>query len=303
MKHKAIFLSVLLLLVLTSCALAQPEAETGDQFAGLYVVPGPPDSRPDLWDSEANPHLTARGSIRVEAGQIGGLDLPQYVLFGEKQGDAYVFPGLEGGYSLFLLRGTTADGTPLSEVVSDMAPGEYLISVSDEGTSDTISGTLYYGPPLGAADWDPYGNKNCWTAYRVYQTPDGRVYLDSVSVCFEGGTYNETSTQRVTTNGEVTENTLSVTVTGQAVPRLERLVVTQFSGDNAALSSQEISLQDPLPAFRCGPDAAWVLVEEHSREGVVRTALPAPEASPISHQVILLDEAGQGRPVSLEITQ
>ena len=33
---------LLLLSVLTSCALAQPEAESGDQFAGLYVVPGSP---------------------------------------------------------------------------------------------------------------------------------------------------------------------------------------------------------------------------------------------------------------------
>ena len=303
MRRKIKILPVLLLLsVLTSCALAQPEAESGDQFAGLYVVPGSPVSLAGFWES-GNPNMTAYGSERINVEGIGGLDFPQYVLFGEKSGDVYVFPGLEGGYSLFLLRGTLDSGAPLSSVISDMIQGEYNTYVSDEGTTNVISGSIYYGPPLGEENWDP--GESFWTAYSVYQTRDGRPYLDGTPASFQGGigSYTVTSTQRLTTNGKVSEDSLSVTVSDQVVPRLERVVVTQFSADNTVLCSVEIPLQDSLPAVVCEREAAWALVEEYSGEGVARTAYSLPTDDPISHQLVLLDEDGLGRPVRLDITQ
>lgn len=46
----------------------------------------------------------------------------------------------------------------MTAVQSDMSPGEEgtTINNSDQGTAETASGVIWWGPPLDApADWDP----------------------------------------------------------------------------------------------------------------------------------------------------
>ena len=89
----------------------------------------------------------------------------------------------------------------------------------------------------------------------------------------------------------------------KAVPRLEGLVVRQFDGEGGQLSAEELTLEGELPAVTWLPEAAWVLVEERSPQGVVRTAYtrPGPEEEPVTHPVVLLDSAGIGRVAELTV--
>lgn len=287
-------------LLLAGCSLARPEAEgaAADPFVGFYVVREEGDGFFD------NPNLTEYGSSAVDLEGFGRFDLPREVLFAEQKGREYVFPGLENGYSLFVLHREEPHGA-VTEVVSNMAPHKDGMAVryTDDGHSETLSGTIYYGPPLGEEDWEEYDAQETWHAYRVYQAPDGRPYLDGSGNRFTGGglgAYTETRTNTITENGEAVESSLSVTVSGEAVPRLERLVVTQFDAKNQIVYSGDLS-RDELPEIHCAPETAWVLVEEHSGEGVVRTVYNAPDGEPISHPVVLLDGGGLGRLEYLQI--
>ena len=185
MKHKMQWLlpALLALLALTGCSLARPEAESGgDRFVGFYLVRE--ESGRDFYQ---NPHLEEYGGETVRLDGYGAINIPREVLFAQKEGEEWVFPGLEG-WRLFVYRGFEEDGGTYLSMVTDLAPGEEppQFKITDEGGVDIISGALYLGPPLGQADWDPYEDRSVWTTYRVYQAPDGRPYLDGSGNSFTG---------------------------------------------------------------------------------------------------------------------
>ena len=304
MKKLKFLLLSLLALTLTGCSLAQAEAppEGGDRWVGFYVVPSQ-----SGWDAFCNnPYLEEYGALEVETEQFGTLTAPRDVLFAvEDEAGNYTFPGIETGFNLFYLDETTK-GSHCTRVVSDMAPYEDGVRIEerDEGSSITFGGTVCFGPPLGVADWDPYDDNTIWTFYRVYQTEDGRVYIDGNGNSANGPiTHTATETRTVTENGETTrEETLSVTVAVKVVPRLERLAVTQFDGNNAILKSEDLSLQNDRTEVRCLAEAAWILVEEISAGGVERTVCEVPEGEdPVSHDYVLLDDDGYGGLACLNI--
>lgn len=308
MKKNRWLLCALAALLLAGCSLAQPEerASGGDRFAGFYLVctQGYSDRLLD------NPYLEEYGTDSFETGQFGTLSFSREVLFAvEDETGNYVFPGMEGGYSLFRIETNDEHGY-VSQMVSNMAPGEEgnAIRVSDEGTSNTISGTVYCGPPLGAEDWDAHvDNTRIWTCYRVYQTADGRVYIDGSGNSSGGGGgfgYSENQTQTITDwDGETVTENIDVHVKVEIVERMERLVVTQFDGNNASVRSDDLALRDELPEINCEAETAWVLVEEVNSGGTVRTAYNVPEEGeePVSHMVVLLDGEGLGRNAYLTI--
>lgn len=306
-KISALVLAALCL-ALAGCSLARPDAgRAEDRFAGFYVVREDTAARSNFWSSD-NPLLEEYGSREVKLDRYGSFSFPDLVLFARKEGLGYVFPGLEGGFSLFILHEERSYG-PVTEVVSNMAPGEEGTAIrdTDEGYSETISGTIYSGPPLGAKDWDPYNDKGVWHVYRVYVTQDGRPYLNGEGNSFVGGFsgYTETKTYTTNANGEKrTEETTRVTVSSKTVPRLERLVVTEFDAGNHILRSQELPLQEDLPDVRCEAETAWVLVEEVSAGGTKRTLYDIPDSEdeyPDSHLVVLLDDKGVGQLAYLDI--
>lgn len=312
MKRSKRLAAALAALLLAGCSLAQPEkeAEQGDRWVGVYVVPSQ-DGRDGFYD---NPNLEEYGSAQVETDQFGTLTFPQEVLFAvEDEAGGYTFPGLEKGYSLFVYRKYGA-GEPDHKgrdyamgIASNMAPGEEgpQISYTDEGVSETASGTVYYGPPLGVTDWDAYENRGVWTAYRVFQTAEGRIYLDGSGNSYSGGgsSFTETRTYTYAENGEtVKEDKVTVSVSLQDVPRLEKLIVTQFDESNAVLQSDDLNLQNDRPELRCLPETAWVLVEEVSSEGAERTVYNPPEGEdPVTHAYVPLDDEGFGHMAYLNI--
>lgn len=299
------------LLLLTGCSLAQPErkAEQGDRWVGFYVMP---EGRGSFYD---NPNLTEYGTDSIDTEEFGALTFSREVLFAVKDGAGkYTFPGLEKGFSLFVYREYSEDASDHKGldyavgVASNMAPGEETtqISYTDEGVSYSASGTIYYGPPLGVTDWDAYENRGVWAAYRVFQAADGGIYLDGSGNSYSGGgsSFTETRTYTYAENGEtVKEDKLTAAVKLQPIPRLEKLLVTQFDKTNAVVRSDDLALREALPEIDCEPETAWVLVEEISKGGTVRTLYNVPEEGedPVSHQVVLLDGEGLGRLAYLTI--
>lgn len=309
MRKSKILLFLSAVLLLTGCSLARAEeavsTSMGDRLAGLYLVYTADGSRDEFY---SNPNLEEYGSMEAETQQFGTLSFPQQALFAaEDAAGNYIFPGLENGYSLFLLEKEEEYGH-VSEMVCNMAPGETAnnITATDEGTTNTISGTVYFGPPPGAENWDSYAANGIWTCYRVYQAPDDRVYIDGSGNSFSGGGgfgYSESQTNTFTENGEATTSSLTVNVKVESVSRMKKLVVTQFDRNNAVIRSDDLALRDDLPEITPDPAAAWVLVEEIGPECTVRTVynVPSADEDPVSHQLVLLDDDGLGHVAYLRI--
>ena len=308
MKKVRWLLCALAALLLAGCSLAQPEKRTpgGDRFVGFYLVHTPEYSSDKFYN---NPRLEGYGVDSIKTDRFGTISFPREVLFAvEEEPGKYVFPGMEGGYSLFITTEAREYG-PTTSIHSNMAPGKETNSIHDSGseTSYSISGTVYCGPPLGAEDWDKYADNSIWTCYRVYQAEDGRVYMDGSGNSSGGGGsfgYGENQTRTTTDwNGDTITESIDVNVWVETVERMERLVVTQFDENNAVVRSDDLALREDLPRVRCEAETAWVLVEEISRDGTVRTVynVPGEEEVLVSHMVILLDDEGLGKNVYLTI--
>ncbi len=304
MRHKLFALLLAgLTVLLAGCSLARPEAENSqDRFCGFFMTCGEDGPGMGFYD---NPNLTEMGAETLDAGEYGRFSVPRQVLVFNKE--ARTFPGMEG-YSLFIYRGSHADGSSYIASVSDMGEPSFHTTVTDQGNRDEIEGTVYMGPPLGAENWDPNDNRKVWHAYRVYQAEDGTVYLDGSGNSYGGAggmSTTETASYTSTENGEtVSEDSVSVTVHIEVVPRLEELVVSQFGDDSSLLRSDSLSLTGGLPAVTPEEDAAWLLVEERFGDGTVERAaynVPNKDQAPIFHSVVLLDKDGAGEAVSLEI--
>ena len=310
MKNK--WLCLLLAAVLTAlagCSLARPERETAaeDRWIGFYVVYNPPGTY-DTFSS--NPHLTEMGATSLDTGDYGALTIPREVLLGVEDPDTgdITFPGLTG-YSLFI-RHRQEDYGPVSQVVSDMSPGEEgtTINSSDRGTAETASGVIWWGPPLDApADWDPYESAaGIWHAYRVYETADGQVYLDGSGNSYSGGGnmgFSEDAAYTYTENGESLTDSVSVSVSVKYTSRLTALRVVEFGDDNTVVNTTEVPLTEELPALSPAVDTAFLIVEEESEEGVKRTLYARPDwaEGAVYHEVVLLDQEGCGHGAYLTI--
>ena len=310
MRNKLLcLLLAAVLTALTGCSLAQPEQEAAqeDRWIGLYVVYSPPGAYNNF---SSNPNLVEMGTTSLDTGKYGALTIPQKVLLGEEDPDTgdLTFPGLTG-YSLFI-RHKQEDYGPVTQVVSDMSPGEEgtTINSSDRGTAETASGVIWWGPPLDApADWDPYESAaGIWHAYRVYETADGQVYLDGSGNSYSGGGnmgFSEDAAYTYTENGESLTDSVSVSVSVKYTPRLTALRVVEFGDDNTVVNTTEVPLTEELPALVPTADTAFLIVEEESGEGVKRTLYPASDwaEGAVYHEVVLLDQEGRGHGAYLTI--
>ncbi len=313
MKKNKWLLWALAVLLLAGCSLARPEAaaENGDRWIGFYVVP----SQGYVDHLADNPYVEEYGAFSAETDRLGTLSFPQEALFAVKdEVGNYTFPGIEKGYDLFIYREYDPEhpgyqGRNYSVgVSSNMAPGEETthFSYTDEGVFEIASGVIYCGPPLGAdADWNAHTDGNTyWRYYNVYQTGDGRIYLNGDGDSVNGlMSKTQTVTNTRTENGKTYAETIQISVALESAQRIERLTVTQFDEANTAVRSDDLALRGDLPEIRCGAETAWVLVEEYGGGETVRTAYNTPEkdGEPISHQIILLDEEGYGSLAYLHI--
>ena len=308
MKNK--WLCLLLAAVLTAlagCSLARPERETAaeDRWIGFYVVYNPPGTYDPF---SSNPHLTEMGTTSLDTGKYGALTIPQKVLLGEEDPDTgdLTFPGLTG-YSLFI-RHKQEDSGYVTAIQSDMSPGEgQTVHSSDEGTTESASGVIWWGPPLdAAADFDPDASPHSiWHGYNAYETSDGQVYLDGTGNSYGGAGsgmgFSSDATYNYTENGEIRKDSISVSVSVKYTPRLTALRVVEFDGDNSVVKTTALPLTEELPLLTLEEDTAFLVVEEESADGVKRTLYAAGDFTDGAqyHEVILLDEEGRGHGVYL----
>lgn len=307
-KWLCLLLAAALTALTAGCSLARPEREAAqeDRWIGFYVVYNPPGSYDNSFSS--NPHLTELGTESLDAGKYGSLTIPREVLLGEEDPDTgdIVFPGLEG-YSLFI-RHKQEDSGYVTAIQSDMSPGEgQTVHSSDEGTAESASGVIWWGPPLDApADFDPDASPHgIWHAYRVFETADGQVYLDGSGNSYGGAGsgmgFSSDAAYTYTENGETRKDSISVSVSVKYTPRLTALRVVEFDKDNSVVKTTALPLTEELPLLTLESDTAFLVVEEESADGVKRTLYAAGDFTDGAqyHEVILLDEAGRGHGVYL----
>ncbi len=192
--------------------------------------------------------------------------------------------------------------------VSEMSPGpgKSWVSSSEQGDSFSVSGTVWWGPPLDApSDWDKQEDGGGWLPCLVYRTPAGGFYLDAdtpvYSFSSSGSVFHQSDYTYRDDDGTLRTDTLSMTVAMEYTPRLTALRVVEFDEDNRPLCTTDLPLSEELPSVTVGSDTAWVTVEEESAEGVQRTSYSLTEGEPVVHEVILLDENGRGWGVDLTI--
>jgi len=276
------------------------------------------------------------GSEQLNLDGFGTVSFAREVLFGQydKENARYVFPGKEG-FNCFLasvpeeewpyedqpslMLGQVVTGyRDMQELALTFSSDKAIITVGfDNGDpapypgEDTdefryLHGKVYLGPPLDDTNWNTENSDYVFTAYQVYQTPDGRVYLDGHGDSFGGnGGFGATSTQTdtVTVNGKPATRTIEVGFHIEEVERLTQATVTWFGGDNSplsvrALAPEEIGegLELPRPA-----GAVWALVEEARADGTTDRAVYTLEEEPVSHGLVLLDSLGLGHAVTVTL--
>ena len=248
--HK-IFAGILALLLLTvalDTKLAQPEA-TGtinDKFIGFFLAYEK--MPPDMAEIEENPeayvedrsHWVEYGAEDTYVPGLGKVAFSKSILIGKKVGNRYEFPGLEG-YNCFLAIHTGEDGERYFGGYTDMADCKVHIGGGSVGHS--LSGAVYFGPPLDDSNWNTENFDYCWTAYRVYQMEDGTVYLDGSGNSYGGVggfSFSEKSEYTTTVNGESTTESLEISVTIHSIPRLETVTIKQYDDNDQLLRTDTI---------------------------------------------------------------
>ena len=291
MKRRLLCLMpALVMALLTGCALAQPVRESAgaDRWVGYYMVYVPQDV--------------------MDAGSASDLR-PQGIVWGEwdETTETLTFPDMAGSALLMFGREDERITVPS---VTEMSPGpeESRVSSSEQGDSVSVSGTVWWGPPLDApSDWDREEDGGGWLPCLVYRTPAGGFYLDADTPFYSfssgGSVFHQSDYTYWDDDGTLRTDILRMTVAMEYTPRLTALRVVEFDGNDQPLRTTDLPLSEDMPAVTAGPDAAWVAVEEESAEGVERTSYSLTEGEPVVHEVILLDEDGRGWGVDLTIGQ
>lgn len=306
-----ILIPILLLALFSQVSLARPE-QTHDwetHLVGFYLVRDTLDSGPtSIGDPEAG--WEEQGSTPVSA-YGHSFSIPDMILKAqtEENGELY-FPNLEGCRFFLAKEYFSSNGQQefAYRLYSDLESEGLHMEVTDLGTNHTASGTLYYTAPLNDSIWSE--DNQVWTAYLVYQEPDGTVYLaDSGNSV--GGTVdcsiNKTVTYRETANGQATqENTLDLTINFRYISRLTEVTVEQFTADHRSMAAHTFSAQEMLeePSEATSSweeDAAYVIFTEHYADGTVQRTLLERGDEPVSHICWAAEENGLTIPFTITL--
>lgn len=310
-KSALILIPILLLALLSQVSLARPE-QTHDwetHLVGFYLVRDSLDSDPtSIGDPKAG--WEAQGSTPVSA-YGHSFSIPDMILKAQagENGELY-FPNLEG--CRFFLAKEYYDPGNLEEfayrLYSDLESEGLHMEVTDLGTNHTASGTLYYTAPLNDSTWTE--DNQVWTAYQVWQEPDGTVYLADSGNSVSGTvdcSMTKTVTYRENANGQATqENMLDLTINFRYISRLTQVTVEQFTADNQRVTSQPLSAQEMLEgegtlALIWEPDAAYAIVLEQYADGTVQRTLLERGDEPVSHICWAAEENGLTIPFTITL--
>lgn len=289
-----LLIPIVLIALFCTVPLAKPE-QTHDwenRLIGFYLVRDQAGSNQD-YIGDPQYGWEEAGTDTVSFGGIGNISLPKMILKAQtnEDGELY-FPTLEGR-RFFLAKEYGSSGTQEEfsyRLYSDLESSGLAINITDSGTTHTASGTLYYTAPLDAPTWTE--ENNTWIAINVWQQPDGTVYLEDNRTGFVGtlgSSIRKTVSYQEAVNGKTTEeNTLDLTVNLQYIPRLEKVIVEQFTADHRPLTTKTFTAQEMLngpseAAISLTADTAYTLVCEYHTDGSVQRTLLDTQPEPISH--------------------
>ncbi len=306
-----ILIPILLLALFSQVSLARPE-QTHDwetHLVGFYLVRDTLDSGPTSigdpeagWEEQGNTPVSAYGH---------SFSIPDMILKAqtEENGELY-FPNLEGCRFFLAKEYFSSNGQQefAYRLYSDLESEGLHMEVTDLGTNHTASGTLYYTAPLNDSTWTE--DNQVWTAYLVYQEPDGTVYLADSGNSVSGTvdcSITKTVTYRETANGQATqENTLDLTINFRYISRLTQVTVEQFTADHRSMAAHTFSaqemLEEPSEATSSWEEnAAYVIFTEHYADGTVQRTLLEQEDDPVSHTCWAAEENGLTIPFTITL--
>ena len=286
--------------------LARPEREDPgeDRFIGFHMVlEKMPKEGEEIPVDQSQ--WVEYGTERLAVEGLGTLPFPRMILIGsftdDPSGQDYEFPGLPG-LNCFLAEEELEGGGTRYAGTSGLADAHIKVG----GEEESISGTVYFGPPLDDRNWNTENYDYGWTAYRVYQMEDGTVYLDGGGNSYGGMggfTTKVTDTQTKTADGEEEIFSFTAEVTMESVERVTELEVRWYGEeellDRRTLTMEEVgeglSLERPQ-------GAVWALVTQRDRTGdTERSVYTLGTEAGASHQLVRLDERGMGRVVYLNL--
>ena len=260
---KQLLLISLLSLVLCGCQLASEDPQEG-QLVGVYFttdvvsIPGQ--------ELEVD-NISSDGSFYLTEGQPGGRLYAQECT--DEEGEIYYdFPDLDG-VAFYQIPIVEEDGQVRSIQEKNQAVQERQLSTSieDGGETSTVKGILY------APTW---GKQKCLFANPMYQTKDGKVYLeatpdafDCASMLSEGAyvSYTWTSTTTVETSEGTKTSGLVFEYGYHGKKPVETVVFTQMTADHRPIDTQEYPAHHTPEKLTVEPETAYLMVESHCING------------------------------------
>lgn len=271
MKTRSCVLLLALVLLLSGCQLAQPDAagENGlvnrDPLIGVYLTP----EYLDLFDMEGwlNDNLDQLGEDMIVEGDTSAYEGRLYATYDEAR-ERWDFEGLEG-HSMFAWERVEDWGTSsVIENTGGLADSHFATKVTDYGTENDMTATLYVEP----------ADIVCWYVNPVYQDTEGKVYLmagTGNSFSDRTGSVGMSTTQTLSgeetftdTDGKTVTNKTTCEVTIQTRRAAELLRIVWMDADHSAIRTEEYAPAAMPPELEAY-DAAYLVVEEQNHDGTV----------------------------------
>ena len=260
---KRLLLISLLSLALCGCQLASEGPEEG-QLVGVYFTTDVVSISGQELEVD---NISSDGSFYLTEGQSGGRLYAQE--FTDEKGEIYYdFPGLEG-VAFYQIPIVEEDGQIRSIQEKNQAIQERHLSTSieDGGETSTVKGILY------APTW---GEQKCLFANPIYQTEDGKVYLEATPDAFDcASMLSEGAYVTYTWSSTTTVESLEGTKTSGLVFEygyhgknlVEKVVYTQMTADHRPIDTQEYPAHHTPEKLTVEPETAYLMVESHCING------------------------------------
>ena len=220
----------------------------------------------------------------------------------------YAFTDLDGQALFFDFLPPTDPEDPYSAVVafqSDAAEVVHNANITESGTTETLSGVLYFGSP---ATPDLSQQDYIWTACLVYQQEDGSLYLTRGQSYAGGGfTIKQETKYASTINGTTTQDALSVELRMEMIPRIQSCTFFQLDENGTLLAqstlteAEALALTDGSYQIPLSEGTACIVIrQDEEQDGTTYTTLSPQADGSFTGDLWFLDEGGVGIQLSVQ---
>lgn len=227
-------------------------ADGGDRLIGFLIT------KESLYETDAAESIWSDGRIYA---RLTGEDRDNY---------SYVFEEIDGIRFLAPTFTGSSNGLPSHGADTDAEVTEVhqSVSVTDEGESFSLSGTIYVCDP---------GDECILYFNPVYQTPSGEVYaVSGDSMGFgpdsagAGYTVKNSEKHTETANGAEKSFCSEFEISMRVVSGTEKVSILQFGGNDELLGKAEYAPGEAPERIDTLPGARYIIVESASADGVSR---------------------------------